>query len=116
MHFMVEEHPWHVILMFENENERRFKVVLQSRAEKQVTVVTCGRLNRRESEYKVTVDGGPAWKVILLAMPSGIYAWRIADGQLGKAGAGDHHASPVRTLRDGVIPYMVTHELRQQEI
>jgi hypothetical protein len=60
----------HVILMFENEKECRFTAVLQPGPAKQVTVVEGGRLNRRETEYHVTVDHGYVWKVILLAMPT----------------------------------------------
>ncbi len=103
----------HVILTSENEKEWGFKAVLQPGAIKQGTVVEGGRLNMRETEYTVTMDDGHAWTAVLLAMPNRRYSWHIADGQHSTAGASDYHSSPMLTLRDGVIPYIVTQELKE---
>jgi hypothetical protein len=104
----------HVILTFKTETERRFKAVLQLGLEKQVTVVELARLNRRETEYDLSVDHGHACKVILLSMPNGRCAWRIADPQHSESGKGNYRASPTLALRDGAIPYILRHEPRHQ--
>jgi len=99
-----------LVLLSETDGWLRYRAVIAPGVRRELAVEPGRRLNRRETEYRVTVGEGRPWIVVVLSMPNRMCAWRIADLHHLKAGDGDFHTSETLAVRDGALPYIVMQE------